>query len=68
MGIKIETIQNRFEGGMINDIRNSIQARTGNTFIARPYLFSGHEKARIDLGATTVDGLHKVKVTFDQIK
>src|SRR3990167_9112882 len=37
MGIKIETIQNRFEGGMINDIRNSIQARTGNTFIARPY-------------------------------
>ena len=37
MGRIIQTIQNRFDGGMTNDIRNSYESSGENFLIARPY-------------------------------
>ena len=60
-------ILGRVHEGKDVDLYFAVPEAQVNTFVATPYIYSGHEKSRIDLGATSVDGLHKVKVTFDQI-
>ena len=50
------------------DLYFAVAAEDIYSFIARPYLFTGEELNREDMGVIGSDDLYKVKVTFQNIQ